>query len=168
MHNPLSKSIYYSGLAKASLLAAMAFCGATAPAQAQDQLTGKFTLREDTRLGDRLLPRGSYLFTIESPSTAQSVGAIPAAGSPVVFLVRPEKLAGPVAIVFAMASKNDKGLEASQLVLATGRKEATMQSLYLSEQKLLVDFDWLGAKEKTEMMAQKGRQTGSSPAKATD
>lgn len=168
MSNPSDKSIYYSGLAKAALLAAMISCGASAPAQAQDEVTGKFTLREDTRLGDRILPRGSYLFTIESPSTAQSVGSIPAAGAPVVFFVRPEKLAGPVAVVFAMASKNDKGLEASQLVLTTGKKEATMQSLYLSEQKLLVDFDWLGSKEKAVVLAQNGRQTGTSPAKATD
>lgn len=168
MSKLLGKSIYSSSLAKAALLAAMAFCGASAPAQAQDEVTGKFTLRADTRLGDRILPSGSYLFTIECPSTAQSVGALSGAGSPVVFFVRPEKLAGPVAIVFAMASKSEKGLEASQLVLATGRKEATMQSMYLSEQKLLVDFDWLGSKDKVVMLAQKGRQTGASPAKATD
>lgn len=164
MYNPTSKSIYRSGFAKAALLAAMAFCGATAPAQAQEEVTGKFTLRDDTRLGDRILPPGSYVFTIETASTAQALGAVPAAGTPVVFIVRPEKLAGPVAVVFAMASRREPSLETSKLVL----KDARMQSMYLDEQRLMLDFDWTVAKDKAVMSVKNGRQAGISPAKATD
>jgi len=49
MHNLLSKSIYHSSLAKAALLAAMALCGATTPAQAQEEVGGKFTLQGNAR-----------------------------------------------------------------------------------------------------------------------
>jgi hypothetical protein len=169
MHNPLSKSIYYGSLAKAALLAAMALCGATAPAQAQEEVSGKFTLQRNARLGDKILAPGSYLFTIEPASSAQALGSIPAAGTPVVFIVRPEKLAGPTAVVFAMASRTEKALDASQLVLATGKNEATMQSMYLNGQKLLVEFDWMGGKDKTVMTARAARpQGGSAPSKATD
>ena len=108
MHNLLSKSIYHSSLAKAALLAAMALCGATTPAQAQEEVGGKFTLQGNARLGDKILAPGSYLFTIEPASSAQALGAIPAAGTPVVFIVRPEKLAGPTTVVFAMASRTGK------------------------------------------------------------
>lgn len=164
MHNPFSKSIYRSGFAKAAMLAAMAFCGATAPAQAQDEVTGKFTLQGDTRLGDRILPPGSYLFAIEPASTVQALGSVPAAGTPVVFIVRPEKLAGPVAVVFAMASRREHTLDASKLVL----KDARMQSMYLDSPKLMLDFDWMAGKDKVVMAAKNGRQAGTSVAKATD
>ncbi|PYT96741.1 MAG: hypothetical protein DMG38_22850 [Acidobacteria bacterium] len=168
MHNLLSKSIYHSSLAKAALLAAMALCGATTPAQAQEEVSGKFTLQGNARLGDKILAPGSYLFTIEPASSAQALGAIPAAGTPVVFIVRPEKLAGPTTVVFAMASRTEKALDASQLVLATGKKEATMQSMYLNGQKLLVEFDWMGGKDKTVMLAQAARRQGGASSKATD
>lgn len=169
MHKPLSQSIYHSSFAKAALLAVTAFCGASAPARAQEEVSGKFTLRENTRLGQKVLPAGSYLFMIETTSNAQSIGGVPAAGTPVVFIVRPEKLTGPVEVVFAMASRNEKAMNASQLVLATGKGEATMQSMYLNEQKLLVEFEWMGAKDKTVMLAKGARpQGGSSPSKGTD
>lgn len=164
MYSPFSKSIYRGRFAKAALLAAMAFCGATAPAQAQDEVTGKFTLQGDTRLGNKILTPGSYLFTIEPASTAHALGSVPAAGTPVVFVVRPEKVAGPVAVVFAMASRREPSLDASKLVL----KDARIQSMYLDEQRLMLDFDWTVAKDKAVMSVKNGRQAGTSSAKATD
>jgi len=67
-----------------------------------------------------------------------------------------------------MASRTEKALDASQLVLATGKKEATMQSMYLNGQKLLVEFDWMGGKDKTVMLAQGTRRQGGASSKATD
>ncbi len=169
MQNLFSKSIYHSILGKVALLAAMAFCGSATPVWGQETIAGKFSLHKTARLGNTVLPPGSYLFTIEPTGTVLSVSSIPATGSPVSFIVRPEKGAGPMAMVFAMASRADQTLEASQLVLTSGKAGETMQSMYLEKQKLLVDFDWYSPKDKTEITVQAARpQGGSSSSKATD
>ncbi len=147
----------------------MAFCGSATPVFGHEAITGKFSLHKTARLGDTVLPPGTYLFTIEPTGIVLSMSSIPATRSPVSFIVRPEKGAGPIAIVFAMASPTDQTLGASQLVLASGKAEGTMQFMYLEKQKLLVDFDWSRPKDKTEITAQVARpQGGSSSSRATD
>jgi hypothetical protein len=100
-----------------------------------------------------VLPAGSYAFTIEPTGVLQSIGSLPAVGTPVVVTIVAEKGAGPVAKVFAMASRTGT-TDASHLVLTPGKDGATVQSMYLEEQQLLLDFDWAGSKAKGQMIAQ--------------
>jgi hypothetical protein len=168
MENLFSKSIYHSLLKKAALLAAMAFCGTLSPVWGQEAVTGKFTLHENTRLGDNVLPSGSYLFTIEPTGNIQSLGSVSAVGSPVLFHVRPEKRTGPSAAVIAMASPSDQALDASQLVLKLGKNEAAMHTMYLDKEKLRLEFDWSSSKDKAPITAQAEHPQGSSSSKSTD
>src|SRR5947199_8465980 len=86
----LSKSIYGSTVARVVLLGMMAFCGASSPVPGQETLAGKFKLAESTRFANKLLPAGTYTFSVEPAGTPQSVAAIQAACQPLQMVVRPE------------------------------------------------------------------------------
>jgi hypothetical protein len=164
----LSKSIYRSKFARVVVLGLMALCGAASPLLGQETVTGKFTLTENTRLGKSFLPAGAYTFTIEPAGILQSVSSIQGARQIVQVMVRPESKAGPVAAIFAMATRSTHALDASKLVLAPLNNGMAMHSMYLDKQGLVLDFDWWSQKEKTQILAQTARPEPTSGSKATD
>jgi len=143
----LGKSIYRSTFARAVLLGLMALCGAASPLLGQETVAGKFTLTESTRLGKSFLPAGAYTFSIEPVGILQSVSSIQGARQIVQVIVRPETKAGPVAAIFAMATRS---------------------AMYLDKQGLVLDFDWWSPKDKTQILAQAARPEPVSGSKATD
>ena len=163
-----TKSIYHSALAKAALLGLMVFCGAAGPAFGQETVAGKFTLTENTRLGKRFLPAGNYKFTVEATGVLQSVKSIQGAPQIVQVIMTPEAKSGPVTIIFAMATRSTHALDASKLVLAPVNNEMAMQTMYLDQQGLVLDFDWLSTKEKTPVLAQAARPVTVASFKGTD
>jgi hypothetical protein len=164
----LSKSVYRSAFAKVTLLGLMAFCGAAGPALGQETVGGKFTLTENTRFGKKFLPAGTYKFSVEPVGVLQSISSVQSARQVVQVIVRPEAKAAPVAILFAMATRRAPALNSSKLVLEPVNKELVMQSMFLEEQGLVLDFEWLNSKDKTPMLAQTARPETGAASKATD
>jgi hypothetical protein len=164
----LAKSIYRSAIAKAVLLGLMAVCGTAGPAFGQEAVAGKFTLTENTRLGKKFLPAGSYRFSVEATGVMQSVNSIQGAPQVVQVIVTPETKSGPVTILFAMASRSAQALYSSKLVLSPEKNEMVMHSMFLDQQGLVLDFDSLRGKAKTQVVAQAARPETVSASKATD
>jgi hypothetical protein len=148
----------------------VAVCGGASPILGQETVGGKFTLTENTRFGKKSLPPGAYTFSIEPTGALQSVDSIQSAGHPVLVIVRPTANAGPIAIIFAMASRSDHALDSSKLVLEPMNNGMAMHSMYLDQQGLVLDFDWWSAKDKTQMLAQAARPepAPASRSKSTD
>ena len=169
MINANSKSIHGAMLARILFLGALALCVAAGPLLAQDAIGGKFTLNEDARLGSTVLGAGRYHFLIEPVGTIQSIRSIQeGAGHLVLVVVRPEK-SGPSVSMFAMASPGGHGREASELILAPEKQGTLAQTLYLQKEGLMVNFNWTGAKAKTEVVAQQTEpgQSASGPRTGT-
>ena len=166
----LSKSVYCSRFVRVVLLGLVAVCGGANPILGQEAVGGKFTLTENTRFGKKSLPPGAYTFSIEPTGALQSVDSIQSAGHPVLVIVRPTANAGPIAIIFAMASRSDHALDSSKLVLEPMNNGMAMHSMYLDQQGLVLDFDWWSAKDKTQMLAQAARPepAPASRSKSTD
>lgn len=164
----IAKSIYRSTMGKAALLGLMAFCGAAGPACGQETVAGKFTLTENTRLGKRFLPAGSYKFSVEATGVMQSVKSIQGAPQVVQVIVTPEAKSGPVTLIFAMASRSAEAMYSSKLVLSPEKNDMVMHSMYLDQQGLVLDFDWLSAKGKTPVVAQAPRSETVAASRATD
>jgi hypothetical protein len=164
----LSKSIYRSSLAKAALLGLMVFCGAAGSALGQELVGGKFTLTENTRFGNKFLPAGSYTFSIGPTGVMQTLDSIQGVSQPVLLTVRPETKAGPVVVIFAMASRSGQTLDASKLILGPEDNGMAMHTMYLSEAGIVVDFDWWSPKGKTQMIAQGARPAPVQVAKASN
>jgi hypothetical protein len=163
-----TKSIYHSTLAKGALLGLMALCGTAGPVFGQETVAGKFTLTENTRLGKKFLPAGSYRFSVEATGVMQSVKSIQGAPQVVQVIVTPEAKSRPVTIIFAMATRSAQAMYSSKLVLAPEKNEMVMHSMFLDQQGLVLDFDWLSAKGKTAIIAQAPRPEMIAASKATD
>jgi hypothetical protein len=86
------------------------------------------------------------------------------AGHLVLVVVRPEK-SGPTVSIFAMASPNDHGREASELILAPEKQQTLVQTMYLEKEGLMVDFNWSSPKAKSQVVAQQmePRQSAGGP-----
>ena len=166
----LSKSVYCSRFVRVVLLGLVALYGAASPLLGQETVGGKFTLTENTRFGKKFLPAGAYTFSIEPTGALQSVDSIQSASHPVLVIVRPTTNAGPIAIIFAMASRSAHALDSSKLVLEPMNNGMTMHSMYLGQQGLVLDFDWWSPKDKTQMLAQAARPepAQASRSRATD
>ena len=168
MATHLSKAIYCRTLVRVVLLGLVALCGAASSLFGQETVAGKFTLTENTRFGNKFLSAGAYKFSIEPARILQSVSSIQGARQIVQVIVRPEIKAGPVAVIFAMATRSAHALDASKLVLASENNGMVMHSMYLEQQGLVLDFDWWSPKDKTQMLAQAARPESVSASKATD
>jgi hypothetical protein len=81
-------------------------------------------------------------------------------------MVRPETKAGPVAMIFAMASPRAHVLDSSKLVLAPVNNGMVVKSMYLDPQGLVLEFD--GSKDKTQMLAQAARPGPAPGSRAND
>jgi hypothetical protein len=164
----LSKSIYRRSSVRVALLGLMALCGAASPLLGQETVGGKFTLTENTRVGKQFLPAGAYKFSVEPTGTLKSVHSVQSARHAVLVIVRPETKAGPVAVIFAMASRSADALDSSKLVLASENNGMVIHTMYLDQQGLVLDFDWWGPKDKTQMLAQAARPEPVSASRATN
>src|SRR5439155_5461187 len=164
----LSKSIYGSTVARVVLLGLMAFCGASSPVLGQETLAGKFKLAESTRFANKLLPAGTYTFSVEPAGTLQSVAAIQGAWQPVVMVVRPESKDGRIAVILARASRTGHSIDASKLVLGPENDGMAMRAMYLDQQGLVLDLNWAHPKDKRQMLAQAARPEAASSSKTTD
>ncbi|HEV1992897.1 MAG TPA: hypothetical protein VGR03_01045 [Candidatus Acidoferrum sp.] len=163
-----SKSIYHSAFVRVVLLGLMALCGASTPLLGQETAGGKFTLTENTRFGKKFLPAGAYTFSIEPTGTLQSVNSIGGGGQPVLVIVRGERKPGPIAVIFAMASRTSHALNSSKLVIAPVDNGMAVSSMYLDQPGLVLDFQRWNRKDKTQMLAQAAPPEPASASKATD
>jgi hypothetical protein len=169
MATKLSKSVYLCRNVRAALLGLAALCGASSPLFGQGTVAGKFTLPESTHFGNRILPAGTYKFTIEPVGISQTVDSIRGGRQPVLFVVKAEANNGPITGIFAMATRNDYPLDASKLVMEQESDGMAIHTMYLEQPRLVLDFDWLSPKDKTPALAEAtrpGRTTAAS--KATD
>jgi len=164
----LSKSIYCSKLVRVVLLGLVALCGAARPLLGQETVAGKFTLSENTRFGNRFLAAGAYTFSIEPTGTLISVNSIQDARHAVLVIVRPETKTGPVAVIFAMASRSAHAVDSSKLVLTPVNNGMALHSMYLDRQGLVLDFDWWSPKNKPQILAQVAHPEPALASKATD
>ena len=162
------KSIYHNTFVKVALLGLMVLCGAASPAFGQQTVAGKFTLTENTRLGKKFLPAGRYKFSVEATGVMQSVKSIQGAPQVVHVIVTPETKSGPVTIIFAMATRSGQAMYSSKLVLSPEKNEMVMHTLFLDQQGLVLDFDSLSPKGKTQAVAQAGRPGTVTASRATD
>ena len=168
METFFSKSIYCSRFVRMTLLALVALWGVASPLLGQETVGGKFTLTENARLGERFLPAGAYKFSIEPAGILQSVNSIQDMRHVVRVIVRPETKAGPVAMIFAMASRSDHARDSSRLVLAPVNHEMVVKSMYLDPQGLVLEFDGSSPKDKTETLAQAARPGPAPASRAND
>ncbi len=145
----LSKSIYLWKQTRVVLLGLAVLCVAASPLFGQDMIAGKFTLTESTHFGNKVLPAGTYRFSVENAASIQTFNSISGAGQPVLVILRPETNAGPVSSIFAMASRSAHPIDSSKVVLKRVSDGMAMQAMYLDEQGLKLNFDWTGGKAKT-------------------
>jgi hypothetical protein len=164
----LGKSIYCSRIARIALLGLAALGGAASPLFGQAAVAGRFTLTENTRCGDRILPAGAYRFSIEPVGISQTVDSIRGGRQPVLVIVKPEMSTGPVIGVFAMASRSDHPIDSSKLVLAPASDGMAMHTMYLDPQRLVLEFDWLSPKDKNPTLARAVRPEPVRASKTTD
>jgi hypothetical protein len=164
----ISKSIYYRKIARMALLGLAALCGAASPLLGQDTVGGKFTLTENTRFGDRILPAGAYKFSIEPVGISQTVDSIRGGRQPVLVVVKPGASTGPVIGIFAMASRSDHPIDRSKLILEQVGDGMAMHTMYLDQPRLVLDFHWLSPKDKTPTLAGAARPEPAAASKATD
>ena len=164
----LSKSIYCSRIARMALLGLAALGGAASPLFGQDTVAGRFTLTENTRFGYRILPAGDYKFSIAPVGISQTVESIRGGRQPVLVIVKPGTNSGPIIGVFAMASRSDHPMDSSKLVLEPASDGMAMHTMYLDQQRLVLDFDWLSPKDKTPTIAEAARPGRAVASKATD
>jgi hypothetical protein len=152
--NSSHKSIWIA-LARTMILGGLAACIAAGPVFAQSEIAGNFTLTEDARFGNTLLPPGQYKFSLEPVGTIQSVRSIrQSPGHLVLVVLRPEK-SGPMASLFAMASPNTRQSETSELVLQSEKGGALAGTMYLEKEGLMVDFRWWAPKVKSQVVAER-------------
>lgn len=163
-----SKSIYHSTFAKLTLFGLMAFCGAASPAFGQGTVAGKFTLTENTRFGTKILPAGSYNFSVEATGVLQSVNSIQGAPQVVQVIMTPAAKSGPVTILFAKAARSAQALYASKLVLSPDKNEMVMHTMVLDQQGLVLDFDWARSKGKAPLVALAAHPETGGASRATD
>ncbi len=164
----LGKSINCSEFVRIVLLGIMVLCGAASPLLGQETVGGKFTLTENTRFGERFLPAGAYTFSIEPIGTLQSVNSIQGTRHVVRVIVRPETKPGPIANIFAIASRSAHALDSSKLVLVPMNNALVAHSMDLDQQGLVLDFDWSSPKEKTQIYAQARRPERMPASRAND
>jgi hypothetical protein len=164
----LSKSIYCSRIARMALLGLAALCGGASPLLGQDTVGGKFTLTENTRFGDRILPAGGYKFSIEPVGISQTVDSIRGGRQPVLVIVKPGTSSGPIIGIFAMASRSDHPIDRSELILEQASDGMAMHTMYLDQPRLVLDFNWLRPKEKIPTLAGAARPEPAPASKATD
>jgi len=166
METLLGKSIYCSRFVKTALLGLVALCGFASPLLGQETVGGKFTLTENTRFGERFLQAGTYTFSVEPAGILQSVNSIQDMRHVVRVIVRPEAKAGPVAMIFAMASRSAHALDSSRLVLAPVNNGMVVKSMYLDPQGLVLEFDC--SKDKAQMLVQAARPGPAPASRAND
>jgi hypothetical protein len=167
MTNVNRKSIYPVVLTRVLFFGVLALCVAAGPVLAQDAIGGNFTLNESARLGNTVLGAGRYHFLIEPIGTIQSIRSIQqGAGHLVLVVVKGEK-SGSTVSIFAMASPSDHGREASELLLASEKQGTLAQTLYLENEKLMVDFNWSSPKAKSQEVAQQTEPRQSAAASRT-
>ena len=164
----LSKSINYGKFVRVILLGLVTLCGAASPLLGQETVAGKFTLTENARFGNKLLPAGAYKFSIEPMGILQSVNSIQGARRLVQVVVRSETKDGPVAVILAMASRPAHALDSSKLVLAPMNNGMVVRSMCLDRQGLVLDFDWSSPKGKTQMLAEAPGPEPASASRAND
>ncbi|HTQ62659.1 MAG TPA: hypothetical protein VMI32_20705 [Candidatus Solibacter sp.] len=162
------KSIYQSKSARLALLGLTALVGAASPAFGQGTVAGKFTLTESTHLGSKILPVGTYKFSIATVGPVQTVNSIQSAQQAVLVIVRPEKGAGPVTGIFAVAFRSNRPLNSSELILEQMGDGMAMQSMYLEQPELEISFDSRGTKHQNPMLAEAVRPGPAPTSKATD
>jgi hypothetical protein len=164
----LSKSIYYRRIARMALLGLAALGGAASPLFGQDTVAGRFTLTENTRFGYRILPAGDYKFSIAPVGISQTVDSIRGGRQPVLVVVKPGTSSGPIIGVFAMASRSDHPMDSSKLILEPASDGMAMHTMYLDQQRLVLDFDWLSPKDKNSTLVGATRPEPARASKATD
>ena len=161
------KSIYQWKSARVVLLGLTALAGAASPTLGQGTVAGRFTLTQSAHLGSKVLAAGTYKFSIETVGPVQTVNSIQSAKQAVLVVVRPEKGAGPVTGIFAVAFRSNRPLNSSKLVLEQMSDGMAMQSMYLEQPELEVSFDSRGMKSKNPLLAE-AVHPGSAASKATD
>jgi hypothetical protein len=165
----LSKSIYCSRTARMALLGLAVLGGAASPLFGQDTVAGRFTLTENTRFGNKILPAGAYKFSIAPVGISQTVDSIRGGRQPVLVMVKPGTSTGPIIGVFAMASRSDHPIDSSKLVLEAAASDGmAMHAMYLDQQRLVLDFDWLSPKDKNPTLASAARPEPATASKTTD
>jgi hypothetical protein len=168
MRTLLSKSIYQRLFAKAALLGLMVLCGAAGPVVAQEKVSGRFTLTKNTRFGNKFLEAGAYTFSIGPTGVMQTLDSVQGMSQPVLVTVCPETKAGPVVVIFALASRSEQTLDSSKIIVGPEDNGMAMHTMYLSEQGLVLDFDWWSPKGKTQMIVQRSHPAPAQVSKGTD
>lgn len=141
---------------KILLLAALAVCGSAAPSFAQEMARGKFTLTENVRLGETLLPPGQYSFSVSPIGLMRSVASVQSMPTPVLVFIRPQSDSGPVSAVFALASAQSNPAPANGFLIEPGPSGMSIHSLTLDKLGVVVDFD---APREGQALAQSHRAT---------
>jgi hypothetical protein len=114
-------------------LALTGVCGVASRATAQELVKARFTLTEETRFGNTVLPAGQYTLLVEPISQLRPVG------SPVAITVRSESASTPFVSVLATASQ--EGCDRDQLKLISTGAGQVAQSMCLEKQGLTLHFD---------------------------
>jgi hypothetical protein len=149
-----NKPMFRMILGRTMAWGALATCLSATPLRAQNQIDGKFTLRENARFGDTLLGAGQYKFSIGPVGIVHSIRSIQeGAGHLVLVVLRPEK-AGPVVSIFAMASVSKRASEINELILEPEKTGNLAGTMYLEREGLMVNFRWAEPKGKNPVVAE--------------
>jgi hypothetical protein len=83
-------------------------------------------------------------------------------------IVKPGTSSGPIIGVFAMASRSDHPMDSSKLILEPASDGMAMHTMYLDQQRLVLDFDWLSPKDKNSTLVGATHPEPARASKATD
>lgn len=141
-----NKSLRMRWLGSIVLLGLAVFAGAASPTLANesvegDSVNGKFTLPVQARLGNKVLPAGDYKFSVITVGSLRSVSSIQTGNRLVQVVVWSLAKGGPIANMFATASKESDAADLKPLDIRADESGMTIHSMCLEKLGMLIEFN---------------------------
>lgn len=123
----------------AALLGFLAFAGSGQRAAAQQNLRGEVVLPMEARLGDTVLPQGTYKFTVQPIGISRTIETSMVGNYQVLVTLVGESKGAPITSILATASKVPLREDGSDSIQVEGA-EHTFQSMSLNSMGVMLKF----------------------------
>ncbi|HXM97740.1 MAG TPA: hypothetical protein VN982_04640 [Candidatus Dormibacteraeota bacterium] len=146
MNTLQNKSLRMRWLGSVVSLGLTVFAGIASPTLANetvqgDAVNGKFTLPMQARLGNTVLPAGNYKFSVITVGSIRSVSSIQTGNRLVQVVVWSLAKGGPLANMFATASKESDITDPKPLDIREDENGMTIHSMWLEKLGMVIEFN---------------------------
>jgi hypothetical protein len=141
MNASLNKSLSWRLLGSMLLFGLALLAGMGPLALAQETLQGKFTLADEARLRNTILPPGQYKFSIQPVGTTHSLSSLQTGNDQVIVTVSGLAKGTPIISGIAMASRiNFAALKEKEMDLRSDETGSTLHSIVLENLGIVLEF----------------------------